>query len=64
MSGRSGQPPIPSRATRQWQGTLAVQGGRFESRRVLYATLAATRHNPAIKALCNRLLGAGKYFKA
>ena len=41
-----------------------MQGGRFESRRVLYATLTATRHNPALKALCTRLLGAGKYFKA
>ena len=43
------------------RGRRRVQGGRFEIRRVLYmATLAATRHNPAIKTFYDRLLGAGK----
>lgn len=42
-------------------GRRRVQGGRFEIRRVLYmATLAATTHNPTIKAFYQRLLAAGK----
>lgn len=42
-------------------GRRRVQGGRFEIRRVLYmAALAATRHNPTIKAFYERLLAAGK----
>lgn len=42
-------------------GRRRVQGGRFEIRRVLYmAALAATRHNPTIKAFYQRLLAAGK----
>lgn len=43
------------------RGRRRVQGGRFEIRRTLYmATLTATRHNPAVKAFYDRLVGAGK----
>lgn len=42
-------------------GRRRVQGGRFETRRVLYmATLTAAKHNPAICAFYQRLVGAGK----
>jgi transposase len=45
----------------QSKGRRRIQGGRFEVRRVLYmATLAATRHNPAIRAFYERLRAAGK----
>lgn len=38
-----------------------IAGGRFQVRRALYmATLAATRHNDAIKAFYDRLVAAGK----
>lgn len=38
-----------------------VQGGRFETRRVLYmATLAATEHNPAIRTFYRRSVAGGK----
>jgi transposase len=43
------------------RGRRRIKGGRFEIRRVLYmAALAATRHNPTIKAFYERLLAAGK----
>ncbi|MCM2327220.1 MAG: transposase, partial [Lysobacter sp.] len=43
------------------RGRRRVQGGRFETRRVLYmATLTAAKHNPAIRALYQRLVVAGK----
>lgn len=43
------------------RGRRYVQGGRFEVRRVLYmAALVAARHNPAIRAFYQRLIGAGK----
>jgi transposase len=43
------------------RGRRRVQGGRFDIRRTLYmATLTATRHNPAVKAFYDRLIGAGK----
>lgn len=46
------------------RGRRRIAGGRFEVRRALYmATLAATRHNPAIKAFYDRLVGAGKLHK-
>lgn len=45
----------------QRHGRRRVQGGRFEIRRVLYmATLAATIHNPTIKAFYQHLRAAGK----
>lgn len=41
-----------------------IRGGRFELRRTLYmATLAATRHNPIIRAYYRRLVDAGKLKK-
>lgn len=41
-----------------------IRGGRFELRRTLYmATLAATRHNPIIRAHYRRLVDAGKFKK-
>lgn len=43
------------------RGRRRVQGGRFEIRRTLYmATLAAARHNPAIKLFYERLTNSGK----
>jgi transposase len=43
------------------RGRRRVQGGRFETRRVLYmATLTAAKHNPAIRAFYQRLVAAGK----
>ncbi|MCM2329188.1 MAG: transposase, partial [Lysobacter sp.] len=43
------------------RGRRRVQGGRFETRRVLYmATLTAAKRNPAIRALYQRLVVAGK----
>jgi transposase len=43
------------------QGHRMVWGGRAEVRRTLYmATLVATRHNPAIRTMYQRLLAAGK----
>lgn len=43
------------------RGKRAVWGGRASVRRALYmATVAATRHNPTIRAFYQRLLTAGK----
>ncbi len=43
------------------RGRRRVQGGRFETRRVLYmATLTAAKHNPAICTFYQRLVAAGK----
>ena len=43
------------------RGKRTVWGGRAQVRAVLYmGTLAATRHNPVIKAFYTRLLAAGK----
>ena len=48
----------------QHRGKRFVQGGRAEVRAVLYmATLTATRHNPLIRVLFERLIAAGKPFK-
>lgn len=46
------------------KGRRRITGGRFEVRRALYmATLTATRHNEAIRAFYERLVGAGKLKK-
>lgn len=46
------------------RGKWRVQGGRRAVRATLYmATLAATRHNPVIRAFYQRLLAAGKLKK-
>jgi transposase len=43
------------------RGKRSIRGGRAEVRTVLYmATVAATRHNPAIAAMYARLVAAGK----
>ncbi|MBX3717184.1 MAG: IS110 family transposase [Burkholderiales bacterium] len=43
------------------RGRRRVQGGRFETRRVLYmAALVAARHNPVIQTFYQRLIDAGK----
>ena len=43
------------------RGRRRVQGGRFETRRVLYrATLTAAKHNPALRAFYQRLVATGK----
>lgn len=43
------------------KGQRSISGGRPDVRRILYmATLAATRHNPVIRAFYQRLVKAGK----
>lgn len=50
-----------NRDSGQWRGKRAVWGGRRQLRAALYmATLAATRHNPTLRACYDRLLVAGK----
>ena len=50
-----------NRDSGHWQGKRAVWGGRRQLRAALYmATLAATRHNPTLRASYDRLLAAGK----
>jgi len=45
----------------RWRGQRRIRGGRADLRALLYmATLTATRCNPAIKALYQRLVAAGK----
>jgi transposase len=44
-----------------WRGRRHIAGGRPHIRRVLYmATLAAIKHNPAIRAFHRRLVAAGR----
>ena len=46
------------------KGHRYIRAGRSDVRKALYmATLSATRHNPAIKAMYDRLIAAGKPFK-
>ena len=46
------------------KGQRYIRGGRAELRCVLYmATLSATKYNPPIKAMYDRLIAAGKPFK-
>ena len=55
-----GVAPI-NRDSGAFKGRRTVWGGRAQVRAVLYmATLAATRHNPVIKAFYQRLCAAGK----
>ena len=50
-----------NRDSGQWRGQRHIEGGRSRLRQALYmATLAATRHNPEIKAFYQRLLDKGK----
>jgi transposase len=50
-----------NRDSGQWRGKRAIWGGRAPVRAVLYmAALAATRHNPIVKAFYTRLQAAGK----
>jgi transposase len=50
-----------NRDSGQWHGKRAIWGGRAPVRAVLYmAALAATRHNPIVKAFYTRLQAAGK----
>ncbi len=50
-----------NRDSGRWRGKRSVWGGRRQLRAALYmATLAATRHNPVIRACYQRLLAAGK----
>jgi transposase len=47
--------------TGQYRGQRHICGGRGRLRRMLYlAALAAKRHDPALRAFAQRLLGAGK----
>ena len=53
-----------ARESGAWKGKRFICGGRVGVRNVLYmAALSAKRCNPAIKALFERLVGAGKPFK-
>ena len=50
-----------NRESGRYRGHRMVWGGRAEVRRALYmATLVATRYNPVIRAMYERLLAAGK----
>ena len=51
-----------NRDSGQSRGQRRVWGGRAKVRTVLYmATFVAVHHNPVLKALYERLLGAGKH---
>lgn len=63
IAGLVGTAPM-NRDSGQMRGRRITQGGRGHVRSVLYmATLSATRANPAIRAMYNRLLAAGKVKK-
>lgn len=50
-----------TRQSGQWRGKAFIGGGRATVRAALFvATMAAVRHNPAIRAFRQRLLAAGK----
>lgn len=50
-----------NRDSGQWRGQRRISGGRSNVRSVLYmAALVASRHNPILKALYQRLLANGK----
>jgi transposase len=50
-----------NRDSGQMRGKRTIWGGRADVRAVLYmATLSAVRHNPALRATYERLVGAGK----
>lgn len=56
----AGLAPI-TRSSGRWQGHAFIGGGRAELRRALYMpALAASRHNPELRAVYERLLAAGK----
>jgi transposase len=60
LSGLCGVAPY-TRQTGQWVGRSMISGGRGRVRTALYlAALVASRHNPVIKDLYQRLLKAGK----
>ena len=63
ISALVGLAPFPDDSGKR-QGQRYIRGGRAEVRCVLYmATLSAKTHNPAIKAMFDRLIAAGKPFK-
>ena len=63
ISALVGLAPFPDDSGKR-QGQRYTRGGRAEVRCVLYmATLSAKTHNPAIKAMFDRLIAAGKPFK-
>jgi len=60
VAALAGVAPFP-RESGRWKGKRICQGGRYQVRRVLYmATIAATRFNPVIKNLYDRLCQRGK----
>jgi len=60
VAALAGVAPFP-RESGRWKGKRICQGGRYYVRRVLYmATIAATRFNPVIKNLYDRLCQRGK----
>lgn len=55
-----GVAPI-ARESGTWRGRRVIQGGRASVRTAMYmAALAASRHNPVIRAFYTRLVAAGK----
>jgi transposase len=63
ISALVGLAPYPDDSGKR-QGQRYIRGGRAEIRCVLYmATLSATKYNPPIKAMFERLTKAGKPFK-
>jgi transposase len=64
IAALAGVAPYP-RDSGQFRGKRAIWGGRRKVRSVLYmAALAARRFNPVIRAFAQRLVIAGKSFKA
>ena len=60
ITGLCGLAPY-TRQTGKWVGRSMIGGGRGRVRTALYlAALVASRHNPVIKALYQRLVAAGK----
>lgn len=50
-----------TRQSRRWRGRSMIGGGRPEPRAALFiGALVASRHNPVLKAFCQRLIDAGK----
>ena len=63
VAGLAGLAPV-TRQSGQWNGKAFIQGGRKHLRNALYMpALVAMRFNPDLKAICDKLRGAGKPVK-
>ena len=60
VASLAGLAPV-TRQSGQWSGKAFIQGGRKHLRNALYMpALVAMRFNPDLKAICDKLRGAGK----